>query len=164
MKIAKIAAWAVTLLVINTGCVTSSTSYKAPSRSSSHAKLKNTWIRNSLHSWESYSVESIDGLYVTYLVDRDWTSFRITPGERNLVVSSQFNRSLGDSCPCRAFGRISFTAEEGKTYRVAGQVEGTNVAFWVNDDETGEKISEVIRNEYQSSPRPVYMPIYVPSN
>lgn len=148
------------------GCASTKNTYVAPEDTGSNmSTMANSWTRNGLMDWEGFSVESIDNKYVSYGVsDRDWITIRIAEGTHNLVVHGEFNRSIGDNCPCQAFGQLEFTAQAGIKYKLVGEVQGVNIRFWIVEKETGEQKSSIASVSYATSPKQPYVPIYIPVN
>ncbi len=152
----------VTLLL--SGCATTQNSYVPPGKENTEtATIISSWTRNGLTDWEGYSIETIDGKYVSYgLTDKDWVTFNIYSGKKDLVVHCEYNRTFGGSCPCEAYSELSFIAEPGKNYMVTGEVNGLSVDFWVIDKDTKEIVSEKSSGDKRRQPQDVYMPLYIP--
>lgn len=152
------------LVLFLSGCATTKNSYVPPSAQSSNtATIISSWTRNGLTDWEGYSIEAIDGKYVSYgLSDRDWVTFPIAAGTRTLLVHGQYNRTMGGTCPCQAFAELKFQAEAGKDYQVVGEVKGVNIEFWIIDKNTKDKVSNIARGGYGRSPQDVFIPVYIP--
>ncbi|RCX26508.1 hypothetical protein [Thioalbus denitrificans] len=151
-------------LLFLSGCATTRNVYVFPDAAASGtATIISSWTRNGLTDWEGYSIESIDGKYVSYgMSDRDWVTIPITAGVHQLVVFGQFNRTFGGSCPCQTYAELTFEAESGVNYKLLGEVKGVNINFWVIDKETGEVKSDVSGASYARSPQDSYVPIYIP--
>ena len=144
------------------GCSTANT-YKTPDIPKNlQATIVGKSVTAGLFDWEQYTVESIDGLTISYFFTGG-TSHRIpvSPGEHKLVVYAQYNRSLGGPCPCEAFLQVPVNVESGVSYQVNGKVEGNQIQVWLEDAETSEKISQIFESNIMRSPRTTMIPIII---
>ena len=145
------------------GCATGPI-YDPPSENKEGlATIRGHSHRTGVFQWENYRIDLIDNQTVSYIL-RSETSYEIPvhPGEHSFVIFSQFNRSFwSGSCPCQAFVQIEATLEPGKAYRLNGKVEGVDVRVWIEEEQSGERISEIAKGGYRPSPRDVFIPVFL---
>ena len=58
--------------------------------------------------------------------------------------------------------RADFKA--GQVYRLNGRVQDNRMLAWVEEDATGDRVSQIAEEPYVRSPRDTYYPIIVPVN
>ncbi len=68
-------------------------------------------------------------------------------GSHSVIIKSEFNKD-GYDCPCIAIGKLTFEAQEGMTYRVAGEILDNSVDFWIEERESGKAVSEKTNADY----------------
>lgn len=122
------------------------------------AVLSSNMIREGLMTWIRFDVEAVDNRSVT----RKRTKLR--PGVHNVVLVGSFNRGGFGAGPFKARGDVDMNFEPGRKYVAAGTVKGSKMLLWINDAETKQPVSEVLRIPYSDIPvsNTTFIPLYIP--
>jgi hypothetical protein len=151
-------------LILASGCATTKNSYISPDISNEPtASIENTWIRNSLFDWEGFYVQAVDNKYISdsFFSDPGDASNRVLAGEHLLFVYSEYNRNGAGGCPCEAFANVSFNFKEGRDYRLSGQINGAEVYFFIVDNNSGKRVSEIFGTNTNTKPQSYIAPVYI---
>ena len=160
----RIAGLAIVTAIWLAGC--SSVNRYVPPTSQDVATITGKWLRNSWFDWESYSVTTVDDLYVKMPAFNGEHAARValTPEPHRIVAYSKFNRQFGGGGPFDAYVALAFEPKANGRYRVNGRVRDNLFEIWVEDLDTGERASEVVEVRYRQMPTgTTYIPIYIPA-
>lgn len=123
------------IVAVFAGCATGLETYKQPSRSSSHAKIKSVHRSNFWDSVQSSAVvASVDGLFVT----GDTT--RVTPGMHKVAISS-FIKNAGS---WNGQTEVDFEFLEGITYYTDARDRGDEIEILIR---AGAKDGEILLSQ-----------------
>ena len=150
------------------GCA--SGGYVQPEMSSDVAIIKNKSTRNGLTNWEVYVVQTVNDQFISYAKE-DWLTWsgpakaerRYEPGEVQLVIKAEFNKTFGGSGPFLAFVPLKATILPGVVYQLEGKVQGNEVVVWLVDSKSNDVVSPEGRSNYNVMPTSTFTPIFIPA-
>lgn len=144
------------------GCTTTN-GYKDPDgTSASLATLHGTMNMENLVNFTAFSVQAIDEKNIPFTRRGTAYSFKVSPGTHKILVDGGFNTGWGSDCPCEARLVVIADFQAGRSYRLKGRVKDNRMLAWVEDESTGQRVSQIAEEPYVRSPRDTYYPIIVP--
>lgn len=150
----------ITLIVSSAICLLSScgVTYQNPPKSPTTAQVKNVNHRSGIYTWSNFIVESVDNQPVDYTFALTGTTKKIylTQGTHNLVIKGMFNQNIFSGGPFEARADVPMNFQAGKTYKTAGRVEGSRLAMWLIDADTGKRVTPMAKVPYHAAPKVTY--------
>jgi hypothetical protein len=117
------------------------------------------------YKWERYRLMALDGTFIRepFFVAGVKAKAKVSPGLHRAVVSAQFERSYSSGGPFEAIIMVPFEAKEGVAYRISGQVSDNKIDVWIEDADSGTRVSEIASGEYRAGSKQNTVPVFIPA-
>lgn len=135
-----------------TGCANNPSFAPQGSKNTATIAGQNTYASILNAVWKNFSVEAVDGKRVNhgFMVDHHRTVVTVEAGEHRFVINGSFNDGLGGPGPREAYIVLTANIEAGKAYRLNGEPRDNLMVTWLENAETGEKLSAEASQPYTS--------------
>lgn len=133
----------------------------APQGSTNTATITGQEIAKSWYRWRVFALEAIDEKQVNHsFLTRDCrTVTTVEAGLHRLLINGSFNDLQGGT-PKKANIVLTADIQPGKAYRLNGEARDNLLVTWLENPDTGEKLSSESSAPYMAArgPAPIYIP------